>query len=146
MKRRGFSLVIVARRISKATILELGLPRRANPDLAKLYASMDHVLALFTARITPKRQVVLGAPRKLKAAYLSRFMRHSIVTFPSHSQTTFPINLQDVPAQTWCPKSAERLEMPPPRSEKLATDKTRHVSKLLQVPMERTDAHHCPSL
>ena len=26
-------LVIVARRISKATILELGLPRRANPDL-----------------------------------------------------------------------------------------------------------------
>ena len=34
MERRGRLLVIVARRISKATILELGLPRRANPDLA----------------------------------------------------------------------------------------------------------------
>jgi hypothetical protein len=33
MERRG-RLVIVARRIPKATILELGLPRRANPDLA----------------------------------------------------------------------------------------------------------------
>jgi hypothetical protein len=69
MKRRGFSLVIVARRISKATILELGLPRRANPDLAKLYASMDHVLALFMACITPKRQVVLDARANTKATY-----------------------------------------------------------------------------
>jgi hypothetical protein len=41
-------LVIVARRISKATILELGLPRRANPDLdcfAYTAASKGHVIA-----------------------------------------------------------------------------------------------------
>jgi hypothetical protein len=40
-------LVLVARRISKATILELGLPRRANPDhrcFAYGAASRDHVL------------------------------------------------------------------------------------------------------